>query len=314
MPVPLPKSRLLGRRSFVTGAAAASAALSLGIGPARAAKGSPHLRTLARSGVRIPAIGMGTWITFNVGASPRLREARADVLKAFFGAGGTVIDSSPMYGTSEEVVGYCLDRLDRHQTAFSATKVWTPATSMGVDQMAESRDLWGLKAFDLMQVHNLVNWEGHLDSIAEDKSDGKVRYIGITTSHGSRHSAMARIMDDPRVDTVQFTYNLLDRSAEQRLLPMAAERGLGVIVNRPFRRGGLFRTVSGYRLPDWAAEIDCTNWAQFFLKFVISHPAVTCVIPATSNVGHMVENMGALYGRLPDAAMRARMARHVAGL
>ena len=162
-----------------------------------------------------------------------------------------------------------------------------------------------------MQVHNLVNWESHLETLAEDKRAGRVQYIGITTSHGSRHGEMARLMADTRVDAVQFTYNILDREAEQRLLPLAAERGLAVVINRPFRRGELFRRFGGHPLPDWAGEIGCMNWAQFFLKFIISHPAVTCAIPATSSVAHMNENMGALFGALPDAAMRNRMILYV---
>ena len=302
----------IGRRAFV--AAAAGAALSLGIPRGGVAAGVPILRPIPKSTQKIPVVGMGTWITFNVGASKRLRAARARVLKAFFDAGGTVIDSSPMYGSSEDVIGYCLDRIDRRDWLFSATKVWTPLDDHGRSQMAQSRKLWGVPKFDLMQVHNLVNWEGHLETIAEDKAAGRVHHIGITTSHGSRHSDMARLMDDNRLDVVQFTYNLLDREAERRLLPMAAERGLAVIVNRPFRRGELFRRFAGHKLPDWAGEFDCTNWAQFFLKFVVSHPAVTCAIPATSRVDHMRENMGALYGKLPDADLRARMIRHIESL
>lgn len=306
------QSQKIGRRAFV--AAASGAALSFGIPGARAAGGPPIFRPIPNSNQRVPAIGMGTWITFNVGASKRLRDARARVLKAFFDGGGTVIDSSPMYGSSEDVIGYCLDRIDRRNEMFSATKVWTPLIDTGVSQMADSRKLWGIQKFDLMQVHNLVNWEGHLETLAEDKAAGRVGHIGITTSHGSRHREMTRVMSDERVDAVQFTYNLVDREAEQKLLPMAAERGLAVVINRPFRRGGLFRRYGGHPLPEWTKEFDCTNWAQFFLKFIISHPAVTCAIPATSRVDHMRENMGALYGKLPDAALRTRMVRYVESL
>lgn len=302
----------IGRRTFV--ATASGAALALGIPGARANSGAPILRTIPKSGREIPAIGMGTWITFNVGGSKRLRDARAHVLKTFFDSGGTVIDSSPMYGSSEDVIGYCLDRIGERDRLFSATKVWTPLDGDGIGQMSNSRELWGIEKFDLMQVHNLVNWEGHLDTLAADRAAGRVRHIGITTSHGSRHGEMARLMHDKRVDTVQFTYNIVDREAETRLLPMAAERGLAVIANRPFRRGDLFRRFAGHRLPGWASEFDCTTWSQFFLKFAISHPAVTCAIPATSRVDHMKENMGALYGRLPDRAMRLRMIRYVEDL
>lgn len=308
-PIYLPR---IGRRGFI--AAAAGALLSLRVAPLHAAAGRPILRTIPKSRRQVPAIGMGTWITFNVGGSKRLRDARALVLKAFFDAGGAVIDSSPMYGSSEDVIGYCLDRIDRRDRLFSATKVWTPSDDHGVRQMADSRKLWGVEKFDLMQVHNLVNWEGHLETLAGDKAAGRVRHIGITTSHGSRHSEMESVMADERVDAVQFTYNVIDREAESRLLPMAADRGLAVVINRPFRRGDLFRRFAGRKLPDWASEFDCANWAQFFLKFVVSHPAVTCAIPATSRVDHMRENMGALYGKLPDAALRARMIRHIESL
>lgn len=306
----------IGRRGFLAGAAASGAALSLGLPFASAAanKGTAILRVIPGSDERIPAIGMGTWITFNVGGSRRLRDARAQVLKTFFDRGGTAIDSSPMYGSAEDVIGYCLNRIGKRDAMFSATKVWTPLIADGETQMADSRKLWGIDKFDLMQIHNLVNWEGHLETLADDKAAGRVRHIGITTSHGSRHGEMERVMADPRVDAVQFTYNIVDRAAEQRLLPLAAERGLAVVINRPFRRGALFRRFAGHPLPAWASEFDCTNWAQFFLKFVISHPAVTCAIPATSQVAHMNENMGALYGALPDTAMRARMIRYVESL
>lgn len=303
------------RRRFLTTAAATGAALSLGIPPAaaniRSDSGSAIQRAIPGTVEHIPAIGMGTWITFNVGGNRRLRDARAEVLRTFFDAGGTVVDSSPMYGSAEDVIGYCLDKIGARKSLFGATKVWTPLIADGADQMTDSRKLWGVGKFDLMQVHNLVNWEGHLETLAEEKAAGRVRYIGITTSHGSRHSQMARVMTDARVDAVQFTYNMVDRAAEQRLLPLASEQGLAVVINRPFRRGELFRRFARHPLPEWAAEIDCTNWAQFFLKFVISHPAVTCAIPATSKVAHMNENMGALYGALPDNAMRARMIRYV---
>ena len=222
-----------------------------------------------------------------------------------------MIDSSPMYGSSEAVIGYGLRKTGAGDRVFSATKVWTPLIGDGEAQMADSRRLWGLDRFDLMQVHNLVGWEGHLETLAADKAAGKIRYIGITTSHGRRHGEFDRVMEDERVEAVQFTYNIVDREAERRLLPKAAERGQAVIINRPFQRGALFRRIGRNPLPEWAREIDCENWAQYFLKFIISHPAVTCAIPATSRVDHMRQNMGALTGRLPDTKLRARMVRHI---
>ena len=292
----------LGRRALL--ASLAGLALPLPLAERLAAAASILTRPIPSSG---EAIGMGTWITFNVGASEALRDARAAVLRRFFALGGGMVDSSPMYGSAEAVIGHCLRQEMDSSSLFSATKVWTLRQSDGVEEMAESRRLWGLERFDLMQIHNLVGWEGHLETLLEDKAAGRCRYIGITTSHGRRHGEMAEIMASQPIDFVQFTYNVLDREAEARLLPLAAERGLAVIVNRPFRRGALLDRVEGKPLPAWAAEIDCANWAQVFLKFIVSHPAVTCAIPATSRVEHMAENMGALLGRLPDAALRKRM-------
>jgi diketogulonate reductase-like aldo/keto reductase len=297
------------RRAFL--AAAVGVAVGIGSRGGAAAPAPILTRAIPATGERVPAIGMGTWITFNVGDDPALRHQRLEVLETFFDLGGTVIDSSPMYGSSEAVIGHCLGRLASRPTLFAATKVWTPLVWRGPSQMEESRALWGVKRFDLMQVHNLLRWEGHLETLLEDKEQGRIRYVGLTTSHGLRHDALEAAMRSQPLDAVQFTYNILDREAEQRLLPLAAERGLAVIVNRPFRQGELLQELEGRPLPAWAAEIDCASWSQFMLKFIVSHPAVTCVIPATSRVDHMRENMGALRGRLPDPAMRARMVRHL---
>jgi diketogulonate reductase-like aldo/keto reductase len=301
----------LSRRDFLAIAAAASA-----MAPrlARAAPERILTKAIPSTGEQVPVIGMGSWITFNVGDDQELRDQRLQVLQTFFDRGGGVIDSSPMYGSSEAVIGYCLARLDNAPNLFAATKVWTPLTMFGAGQMAESRELWGIERFDLMQIHNLLSWEGHLETLLEDKAGGRIRYIGMTTSHGRRHEELERTMAEQPLDVVQFTYNILDREAERRLLPLAAERGLAVVVNRPFRQRQLFSLFERHPLPEWASEIDCANWAQFLLKFVVSHPAVTYAIPATSRADHMEENMGALYGRLPDAAMRARMIRHVESL
>jgi diketogulonate reductase-like aldo/keto reductase len=302
------------RRRFL----ASTAALALTpAGPVPAASAPvPGMitRAIPATGERIPVIGMGTWITFNVGGNRRLREHRKEVLRLFFDRGGAMIDSSPMYGTSQDVIGWCLRNLPNTDGLLSATKVWTSSTEGGREQMQEARALWGVERFDVMQIHNLLNWESHLETLLRAKQEGRIRYIGITTSHGSRHREMVRIMRDQPIDFVQFTYNILDRSAEDRLLPLAAERKLAVIVNRPFRRKHLFSLFADKPLPSWIGEFDCENWAQFFLKFVVSHPAVTCAIPATSDIGHMKENMGALYGRLPDQALRRKMVRYVESL
>jgi diketogulonate reductase-like aldo/keto reductase len=308
----MPTRPEVSRRTFLGSLAALGA---LGARPARAADapGPMITRKIPVSGEQVPVIGMGSWITFNVGDDPQERAQRVEVLQTFFDMGGTVIDSSPMYGTSEEVIGHCLARIEP-RALFAATKVWTPLQMFGPGQMEDSRAYWGVERFDLMQIHNLLNWDGHIETLLEDKAEGRIRYIGMTTSHGRRHEELEQTMALQPLDVVQLTYNILDREAEQRLLPLAAERGLAVLVNRPFRQKQLFSLFAQHPLPDWAAEIDCANWAQFFLKFAASHPAVTCVVPATSRVDHMQENMGALYGRLPDQAMRERMIRYVESL
>lgn len=276
-------------------------------GARSAPAGQTLVKPIPSTGERLPVVGMGSWITFDVGDDNRARAARLEVLLNFFGQSGALVDSSPMYGSSEEVIGWCLERLDRKPALFAATKVWTYGRRVGVDSMERSRRLWGVPRFDLMQVHNLLDWESHLETLKAMKAEGRLRYLGITTSHGRRHDEMEKIMRQERLDFVQFTYNIADREAEERLLPLAAERGMAVIVNRPFQRGALFSRVAGKATPVWATDFGAANWAQFFLKFAVSHPAVTCAIPATSRPDHMLENMGALTGRLPDAAERRRM-------
>jgi len=307
----------MSRRRVLGALSALGAAASLRLPSAGATAPAPRpmlKKAIPATGEQVPVIGMGSWITFNVGEDEALRDQRRQVLQTFFDRGGGVVDSSPMYGSSEAVIGYCLARIANTQTLFSATKVWTPLQMLGPGQMAESRELWGVERFDLMQIHNMLSWEGHLETLLEDKKAGRIRYVGMTTSHGSRHDAFEKTMAAQPLDLVQFTYNILDREAERRLLPLAAERGLAVVINRPFRRKQLFSLFERHPLPEWAAEIDCANWAQFLLKFIVAHPAVTCAIPATSRVDHMRENMGALYGRLPDQPMRARMIRYVESL
>jgi len=307
------KGRLrLSRRVFLAASAATVVAAPLGL--AAAMDPARLTGTIPGSGEQLPAIGMGSWITFDVGDDTGQREQRVRVLRVFFDAGGGMIDSSPMYGSSEEVIGFCLRRIADTGSLFSATKVWTPAKWHGVKQIEDSHAFWDFKKFDLLQVHNLVAWAPHLETLRELKARGQLRYIGVTTSHGRRHAELAKLMAEQPIDFVQFTYNILDREAEQRLLPLAVERGLAVIANRPFQRGGLFNRVNNRPLPDWAGQFDCANWAQFFLKFIVSHPAVTCAIPATSRFDHMLENMDAGLGRLPDSKMRQRMIRYIESL
>ncbi len=308
------RSCVASRRAFLAALGVAPLSVLTLSGTARAVDGQSLAKPIPLTGELLPVVGMGTWITFNVGDDPVARDARTDVLRAFFAAGGGMIDSSPMYGSAEEVVGSCLARLDRPEGLFSATKVWTPSTAEGLHQIAASQRLWGLPRLDLLQVHNLLNWSGHLQTLSAMKADGTVRYIGVTTSHGRRHPELARIMETQPIDFVQLTYNIEDREAEARLLPLAAERGIAVIANRPFQGGSLIDRVKRRPLPGWARMIDCTEWSQVLLKFIVSHPAVTCAIPATSRADHMEENMAAARGAMPDAALRRRMAADVAAL
>jgi diketogulonate reductase-like aldo/keto reductase len=271
-------------------------------------------KAIPSSGELIPVVGLGTWITFNVGDDPELREECAGVMKAFFDAGGRMIDSSPMYGSSQAVIGHGLSRLTSRVPLFSADKVWTSSASAGPEQIEDSRKNWRVARFDLLQVHNLLAWEEHLPMLLAMKKAGRVRYVGITTSEGRRHDEIERIMATQPIDFVQITYNILDREVESRILPLARERGIAVIANRPFREGALTRSLARDRLPSWAGEIGAGTWAQFILKFIVSHPAITCAIPATSQVSHVTENMAVATGRLPDEAMRRRMASYVEAL
>jgi diketogulonate reductase-like aldo/keto reductase len=274
-----------------------------------------HTRIIPSSGEKIPAIGLGSWLTFGIDISDTDElNQRITILHEFLQKGGGVLDSSPMYGTAEEVIGKSLARLNNHHNLFSATKVWTTGNRQGALQMEQSRRLWGVDRLDLMQVHNLLDWETHLPTLQAMKQAGDIRYVGVTTSHGRRHKELEQLMRTQDLDFVQFTYNMLDREAENILLPLARDRGIAVIINRPFQRGGLFERFEKYPLPPWSVEIDCENWAQFFLKFIISHPAVTCAIPATSQLVHLRENIAAGYGELPDKAMRENMIQYIKAL
>jgi diketogulonate reductase-like aldo/keto reductase len=240
-----------------------------------------------------------------------LRDECASVMAAFFEAGGRMIDSSPMYGSSQPVVGYGLKRLKQPSALFSAEKVWTSSGEDGPAQIEESRRFWGVPRFDLLQVHNLLAWKQHLKTLYRMKAEGDVRYVGITTSEGRRHDLVEKIMRSEPIDFIQVTYNIIDREVEERILPLARDRGIAVIINRPFQQGVLTEELEGEPLPQWAAEIGARTWAQFILKFIISHPAVTTAIPATTRIDHVRENVAAAEGPLPDEATRRRMAAHV---
>lgn len=299
------------RRTFLR---ATTIGTALAVTGAACAAPTPIMRAIPSTGEKIAAMGLGSWITFNVGDDQVLRDECADVIAAFFAGGGRMIDSSPMYGSSQPVIGYGLEKLGRPQALFSADKVWTSSGDSGPAQIEQSRQFWGVQHFDLLQVHNLLAWEAHLDTLFAMKAQGKVRYVGISTSEGRRHDLFEEIMRKHPLDFVQLTYNIIDREAEARLLPLAAERGIAVIVNRPFQQGDLTQRLESEKLPDWAGEIGVASWAQFILKFILAHPAVTVIIPATSRVDHVRENLAAAGGPLPDEAMREKMAAYVQAL
>jgi diketogulonate reductase-like aldo/keto reductase len=302
---------LVPRRRFLAGLAASAAAPAL---LAQSAVASVPSRVVPSTRQALPMVGLGTWITFNVGRDVALRAECARVVQAFLDGGGRVIDSSPMYGSAQDVVGHALRTLGAAGRAFAADKVWTGDGEKGAAQIEASRQLWGVPRFALLQVHNLLNWQAHLPMLLRMKAEGRVGHVGITTSEGRRHAEFEQLMRTQPLDFVQFTYNPLDREAEQRLLPLAADRGIAVLVNRPFQQGGLTRRLARHPLPPWAAEAGAESWAQLVLKFILSHPAVTCVIPATTQVAHVRENLAAARGALPDAALRRRIAEHLQAL
>jgi diketogulonate reductase-like aldo/keto reductase len=281
--------------------------------PARADTPAPILqRPIPSSGETIPTVGLGTWRTFDVGTAADRAPLR-DVLRRFVALGGRVVDSSPMYGPAESVLGDLAAEAAGGDALFLATKVWTSGREAGVRQMEQSFRRLRATRLDLLQIHNLVDWRTHLRTLREWKAAGRIRYIGVTHYTAGAHDELERVLRAEPFDFVQINYSLGERDAERRLLPLARERGIAVLVNRPFSEGGLFRRVRGTPLPAWAAELGCESWAQVFLKWILGHPAVTCVIPATSRVEHLVDNMTAGAGALPDAAMRQRMAAVAAG-
>ena len=292
----------MDRRQALGFLAGAGGALVL---PHAAAQAPATARAIPATSEKLPAVGLGTWITFDVTRAAD-RAARGEVMRAFFEGGGRLVDSSPMYGASEETIGAALPA--NGKAMFSATKVWTVGALAGRRQIENSYRLWKVQRFDLLQVHNFLDYEAHLATLRRLKSEGRVRYIGVTTSHGRRHDLAEKIMREEPIDFIQFTYNLNDREAEERLLPMAADKRIAVIINRPFDGGNQFGTKTAKALPGWAKDIDCASWAEAFLKWIVAHPAVTCAIPATSKVAHVRENVRAMAGPLPDAALRRRIA------
>jgi len=267
-------------------------------------------RPIPSSGEAMPVVGLGTSQVFDVGADEPARQPLRAVLQTFVDAGGRIIDTSPMYGRAETVTGDLVAEAGVRSRVFLATKVWSSGREAGISQMRRSAELLKSPVIDLMQIHNLVDWRTHLATLRAMKAAGTIRYIGITHYTTGALSELARIIgSEPGIDFVQCAYSLGTRAAETALLPVAAERNVAVILNRPFEDGGMFRRVRGRSLPEWAAEFDCTSWAQLFLKYIIAEPAVTCAIPATANPAHMADDLKAGFGRLPDARQREQIRR-----
>jgi diketogulonate reductase-like aldo/keto reductase len=294
------------------GAAAAGFALAASREASAQSPGTSamHRREIQSTHEVLPVIGIGTWQTFDVGTGAA-REPLEQVLRVFGEMGGRLIDSSPMYGRSEEVVGDLVAKTGAPAKPFIATKVWTQGKDAGIRQMRESMAKLRVKACDLMQVHNLLDVDTHLDTLAGWKQEGLVRYVGVTHYTASGSEDVARLVARRPVDFVQINYSVAEREAERRLLPLCRDKGIAVLANRPFAGGDLFRRLRGTPLPAWAAEIDCASWAQLMLKFIVSHPAMTCAIPASAKPEHTRDNMGAAYGRMPDASLRKRIVEAV---
>lgn len=299
--------RVYTRRAALKAIAGVLAAPVLPVATAAQPSGTMSTRPIPRSGESLPVVGVGTWQTFDVGPAAPERAELAEVLRLLIAQGGSVVDSSPMYGEAERVVGDLAAKHGLRQQLFLATKVWTTGRDAGVRQMEQSFRLLRTDRIDLMQVHNLVDLATHARTLAEWKAKGRIRYTGITHYHAGAHRDLERLVKTREFDFVQVNFSLGEREAQERLLPLCADTGTAVIANRPFAGAGLFSRVRGRPLPTWAAEFDCTSWGQFFLKWILGHPAVTCAIPGTRRPEHLLDNAAAGRGRLPDAAMRKRM-------
>lgn len=273
-----------------------------------------NTKVIPSTGEALPVIGLGSFVNFNFPENAETITQRSQLLDKFFALGGKLIDSSPMYGSAEKNLGLTIKAKPAKDNLFSATKVWTSSVDNGANEIAESKDLWKVDKFDLLQVHNLLSWEGHLETLLEMKQQKQLRYVGVTTSHGRRHGDLENIMLNQPIDFVQATYNIRDRDVEQRILPIAKERGIAFIANRPFQRGSLVDWAKKHPLPAFAKELECDNWASLLLKYIVSHPSVNCAIPATTRMDHLIENMAAITGPIPDKAMRTNIENAVAKL
>jgi aryl-alcohol dehydrogenase-like predicted oxidoreductase len=272
-----------------------------------------HTRAIPRTGEQLPVIGLGTWQTFDTGSDRTAREPLDEVLRTLLDSGARVIDSSPMYGRAEEVTGDELAATGLVGKPFLATKVWTSGKQAGIDQMKRSMQRMRTSRMDLMQIHNLLDWQTHLPVLRDWKAAGTIRYLGVTHYQHAQFGTIEQLMKREQLDFIQIPYSIVDRAAEARILPAARDTGTAVLVMTPFESGALFRQIKGTPLPAWAGELGCTSWAQVFLKFILGHPAVTCPIPASSKPAHVADNVAAGFGPLPDEAMRATMAAAVTG-
>ena len=311
-----PYNAIVTRREAAKVIGGTAAGLFLPITPRAANESSSAMltRSIPSSGEKLPVIGLGTWQAFDVDLTTDNRTQLDEVLSLFVKFGGRVIDSSPMYGRAEEVIGDLTATLGILDKLFLATKVWTHGKESGVKSMERSMALLRTKRIDLMQVHNLVDVHTHLATLREWKEQGRIRYVGITHYEAGAFGEMEKLMRSEKLDFVQINYSLMEPQAEQSLLPLARERGIAVLANRPFGAGDLFDKVRSKPLPDWASEFDCRSWAQFFLKWIVAHSAITCAIPATNKPGHLEDNMQGGTGRLPDPKTRRRMVEFVSSL
>lgn len=303
-------SKLWSRRDVI------GAGLALGVTPGLATTGQTKpmvTKAIPASGEPLPIIGLGTYSVFDVASTPEEIKVRQDIVEMLLSHGGNLLDTSPMYNRSEKVIGDVIAAGTDRKPLFLATKVWTDGQDAGARQMKRSADLMQTDVVDLMQVHNLRDTAVHMETIREWQDEGRIRYSGLTHYTAGAQDALGREMQEFKPDFIQINYSLGEREAEDRLLPMAKDLGVAILINRPFQSGRLFRAVSGKDLPEWASEF-ATSWGQFFLKFIVSHPAVTCAIPATSKPHHMIDNLGAGLGELPDAATRKRMAAYFESL
>ena len=313
------KDRELSRREAASLLAKGTAGLMLASSARTGKSNEPSpaqvlQRAIPVSGEKLPVIGLGTWQVFDVGPAESERKGLQEVMTRFVALGGRLVDSSPMYGRAEQVIGDLATKLKLQTSLFLATKVWTTGKAQGVASMERSMARLQTKRIDLMQVHNLVDARTHLATLRDWKENGRVRYLGITHYNSSGYEEVIRLLRREKVDFLQINYSLGEREAEQEILPLAQDRGVAVLANRPFGGGNLFARVRQKRLPDWAGEFDCQSWAQFLLKWIVAHPAVTCAIPATGNVHHLEENLRAATGGLPNAGQRRRMADLIAQL